>query len=186
MFSASKDCPTSCDCIQPTQYELHVMCGSRDLTKVPSSMPTETTELDLSHNNIQELNADDFNNCYNLSSLDISHNNLRYRTTLKNNPFKSLVNLKSIRLQGNNVYDKTVKNADFKKLLDDLPSRIKRLEVDIPSSTTKFVPGFQKFSMLSELGIHGKMQILANFTLFPLSLMKIKTFKCHLQITKKG
>ena len=184
-FSTFKDCPTSCECIQPTQNELHVMCGSRDLTKVPSSMPTETTELDLSHNFIQELNADDFNNCYNLSSLDISHNILRYKTTLTNNPLKPLVNLKSVRLQGNNAYDKTVKNADFKKLLDDLPSRIKRLEVDIPSSTTKFVPYFQKFSMLSELGMYGKIKNLANFTLSPLSLMKIKTFRCQLQITKK-
>ena len=183
--------------------------GSRGLKSVPPSLPVETTELDLSHNNIRKLYANDFENCSNLFSLDISnnklskmdqqvftslpqltclflfHNNLQYKTTFENNPLKPLVHLKSLKLQGNNGDDISLRHRDFKKVLANLSSGIERLEVDIPSSTNEFVPRFQKFSMLSELGMYGKMTTLANFTFSPLSMMKIETFKCQLLIAGK-
>ena len=167
-----KDCPTSCKCIRPTRYELNIACGSLDLKRIPSSMPTETTELDLSHNNIQELNADDFENCSNLSSLDLSNNKL---DKIDEHVFTSLPQLTCLFLSHNKLWYSRI----------DLSPGIERLEVDIPSSKKKFVLGFQKFTMLSELGIYGKMTTLANYTLFPLSLMKIKTLKCQLQLSRK-
>ena len=74
------------------------IASGMDLTEVPSNIPSNTTVLDLSHNNITVLKADSFNNLTDLRELRLSYNRLR---DVQNGSLNGLVNLRILSLSFN-------------------------------------------------------------------------------------
>ena len=197
----SQDCPHKCKCIQLQPRGLRVVCRSKELRSVPSPIPVDTTELDLSFNNIQVLFRLYFRNCSNLSWLDLSWNdiedadedafnslvNLKFLSLSNNrlwynyydfpqNLFKPLINLKSLNIHANNK--EYVVCFMFLHLLNLIPSHIETLHLDGPMDDC--FSGFERFSNLTELGIYRlTLNILTNYSLKPLSSLNIKKFRCQ-------
>ena len=69
-----------------------------DLSEVPDNIPSNTTILDLTHNNITVLKADSFSNLTDLRELRLSHNNIR---DVQNGSFNGLGNLEILSLSSN-------------------------------------------------------------------------------------
>ncbi|EDV22809.1 uncharacterized protein TRIADDRAFT_58750 [Trichoplax adhaerens] len=93
---AVNHCPDGCSC-----YGTEVDCNRRGLTTVPSLIPTDTTQLDLSHNNITVIPDFAFKNLARLQYLFLFNNQI---TTIKENIFDDLVSLVKISLEDNSLY----------------------------------------------------------------------------------
>ena len=200
-FMNSQDCPHMCECIQLQPHGLRVVCRSKELRWVPFSVPVDTTELDLSFNNIQVLFRKYFHNCFNLSWLDLSWNdmeganadafnslvNLKFLSLSNNrlrysdysfpqNLFKPLINLKSLNIHANNKDN--IVCSTFLHLLQLIPSHTETLHLD--GSMDDCFSGFERFSNLTELGIYRlTLDILTNYSLKSLSSLNIKKFRCQ-------
>ena len=96
------------------------IASEMDLAEVPSNIPSNTTVLDLSHNNITVLKADSFNNLTDLRELRLSHNHLR---EIQNGSLNGLVNLRILSLSFNCLT--LLKPGTFSRL-----TSLKRLLID--------------------------------------------------------
>ncbi|XP_035687744.1 slit homolog 2 protein-like [Branchiostoma floridae] len=64
-------CPTQCACADTT-----VNCTNLQFFSLPTNIPTDTTVLDLSYNNISALLPDAFSTLLSLTIVDLQHNNI--------------------------------------------------------------------------------------------------------------
>uniref|UniRef100_A0A8D3DP39 Slit homolog 2 (Drosophila) n=1 Tax=Scophthalmus maximus TaxID=52904 RepID=A0A8D3DP39_SCOMX len=87
-------CPAECSCLDTV-----VRCSNKGLTTLPKGLPKETTELDLSNNQISTLSNHSLSNMSELLTLILSYNRLRCI------PVRAFDGLKSLRLSlhGNDI-----------------------------------------------------------------------------------
>ncbi|KAM9343913.1 leucine-rich repeat-containing G-protein coupled receptor 6 [Pholidichthys leucotaenia] len=97
--SPASPCPSPCQCEEDGIY-IMVDCSEMGLSSVPSSLSPLTTYLDLSMNNISEIQPRAFHRLHLLSELRISGNQLRYISSLA---LQGLHNLKVLMLQNNQL-----------------------------------------------------------------------------------
>lgn len=64
-------CPRNCLCLEDFKF---VQCSNAQLTHIPMDLPKTAAIIDLSHNNIAELRAEDFANLSKVVEINISHN----------------------------------------------------------------------------------------------------------------
>ncbi|XP_049608707.1 leucine-rich repeat-containing G-protein coupled receptor 6 [Syngnathus scovelli] len=105
--AAASQCPSACQCEQDTIF-IMVDCSESGLSSVPSDISPLTTYLDLSMNNISEIEPRAFHRLHLLTELRISGNRLRY---ISGHALQGLHNLKVLMLQNNHI----------EKLPDDAP-----------------------------------------------------------------
>lgn len=92
-------CPAPCQC-QEDGILLIVDCSELGLSAVPSNLNPLTSYLDLSMNNISEIQPTAFHNLHFLSELRLSGNHLRH---IPGPVFQGLYNLKILMLQNNQL-----------------------------------------------------------------------------------
>ncbi|KAG5281995.1 hypothetical protein AALO_G00051090 [Alosa alosa] len=92
-------CPAPCQC-QEDGILLIVDCSELGLSAVPGNLSPLTSYLDLSMNNISEIQPNAFHNLHFLSELRLSGNHLRHIPGLV---FQGLYNLKVLMLQNNQL-----------------------------------------------------------------------------------
>ncbi|XP_067642874.1 uncharacterized protein [Eurosta solidaginis] len=90
-------CPKSCLCLE--DYK-HLLCNGAGLTQIPKDLPTTTLIIDLSENNITQLNTEDFANITKVREINLSGNRL---STIKKEIFSGLKHLQRIRLIDNQL-----------------------------------------------------------------------------------
>ncbi|XP_062595444.1 leucine-rich repeat-containing protein 3-like [Saccostrea cucullata] len=99
--TVTKACPSVCDCWRTGLCNgTYVSCDSRGLTEVPTNIPTDTCQLDLSYNKITTIQDNAFASLYNLRELDLYGNEI---TTIQDNVFASLYNLRKLDLANNEI-----------------------------------------------------------------------------------
>ncbi|XP_073707793.1 uncharacterized protein [Garra rufa] len=113
---------SNCTIYFPFEYSglLKVLCNRMSYRKIPSPLPHNTVNLDISYNYIHRIVEGDFNRLSNLIILNISHNNI---TEIHPNALSDLPNLEEFNLSHNKI--KTVST----KLLDGLVS-LSQLRLD--------------------------------------------------------
>ena len=156
------ECPNPCHCRSDTDgihvtWGYDVIDGNSRLTEVPSDIPLDTIQLDLSHHSIKKLNLTNLEKCFNLTWLDFSRGglesiepgalndvpNLKYlslfsnylqftRSSLPNNLFSNMYQLQTLHL---NLQHKGLdyEFSDFEGIMDELPRSLKTLSVDLNS-----------------------------------------------------
>ena len=77
-----------------------VNCAHQNLTRLPDSIPDESITLDLSHNSLFDLRRDLPNYFKSLHILDLSYNNLE---NINSNMFEGRYNTSDIRLHNNKL-----------------------------------------------------------------------------------
>ncbi|XP_077369693.1 leucine-rich repeat-containing G-protein coupled receptor 6 [Festucalex cinctus] len=105
--AAAPLCPLPCQCEQDNIF-IMVDCSELGLSSVPTNISPLTTYLDLSMNNISEIQPRAFHRLHLLTELRISGNQLRY---ISGHALQGLRNLKVLMLQNNHL----------EKLPDDVP-----------------------------------------------------------------
>uniref|UniRef100_H2YXG4 Uncharacterized protein n=1 Tax=Ciona savignyi TaxID=51511 RepID=H2YXG4_CIOSA len=88
-------CPAACICINGI-----VDCRDRGLTVLPATFPLDTTELDLSNNEIKEIERDAFDGLSQLSSLVMYGNKI---TSLPAGIFTHMHNLQMLLMNANKI-----------------------------------------------------------------------------------
>ncbi|XP_059162456.1 toll-like receptor 4 [Physella acuta] len=146
-------CPTQCYCTEDkTTQQFNVDCSSRHLQNIPD-LPPQTTRLDLSLNNINNIQSFFFSNLTQLSYLDLSFNKLYH---IFNNTFYGLHSLKWLSLMKNNlIYLKSTFELDAFNGLDQL--EVLHLECNSPSKDNAIYPdqAISKLKNLREINIDG-------------------------------
>ncbi|KAM7411832.1 hypothetical protein PAMA_021690 [Pampus argenteus] len=94
---ATPMCPSPCQCEEDGIFVM-VDCSELGLSSVPTNLSPLTTYLDLSMNNISEIQPRAFHRLHLLSELRISGNQLRY---ISGHALQGLYNLKVLRLDAN-------------------------------------------------------------------------------------
>ena len=89
----SENCPPSCHCIDSLTN-----CNRKNLRKLLSGIPDNTTVLVMSHNNISSVQRNDFNELPNLRMLIIANSSLTFFDT---QVIKKFTNLTVLDLRGN-------------------------------------------------------------------------------------
>lgn len=97
--SVAAECPSPCQCEEDGIFII-VDCSELGLSAVPTNLSPLTTYLDLSMNNISEIQPRTFHRLHLLSELRISGNQLRYISGLA---LQGLHNLKVLMLQNNQL-----------------------------------------------------------------------------------
>ncbi|XP_047216612.1 leucine-rich repeat-containing G-protein coupled receptor 6 [Girardinichthys multiradiatus] len=92
-------CPAPCQCEKDGIFII-VDCSEMGLSSVPAGLSPFTTYLDLSMNNISEIQPRTFHRLHLLSELRISGNQLRY---ISGNALEGLHNLRVLMLQNNQL-----------------------------------------------------------------------------------
>ncbi|XP_070766254.1 leucine-rich repeat-containing G-protein coupled receptor 6 [Enoplosus armatus] len=92
-------CPSPCQCEEDGIFVM-VDCSELGLSSVPTNLSPLTTYLDLSMNNISEIQPRAFHRLHLLSELRISGNQLRY---ISGHALQGLHNLKVLMLQNNQL-----------------------------------------------------------------------------------
>ncbi|XP_059162454.1 toll-like receptor 4 [Physella acuta] len=146
-------CPTKCYCTEEkTTQQFNVDCSNRQLQNIPD-LPPQTTRLDLSLNNINNIQSFFFSNFTQLSYLDISFNKLYH---IFNNTFYGLHSLKWLSLMRNNlIYLNSTFELDAFNGLDQL--EVLHLECNSPSKDNIVYPdqAISKLKNLREINIDG-------------------------------
>uniref|UniRef100_A0A3B4WKA4 Leucine rich repeat containing G protein-coupled receptor 6 n=1 Tax=Seriola lalandi dorsalis TaxID=1841481 RepID=A0A3B4WKA4_SERLL len=96
---AASLCPSPCQCEEDGIFVM-VDCSELGLSSVPANLSPLTTYLDLSMNNISEIQPRAFHRLHLLSELRISGNQLRY---ISGHALQGLHNLKVLMLQNNQL-----------------------------------------------------------------------------------
>nr|ABB21095.1 variable lymphocyte receptor A [Eptatretus stoutii] len=86
-----------CTCNDQTK---NVDCSSKELTAIPSNIPTDTDRLELDYNKLSSLSAKAFHSLSSLTFLDLSYNQLQ---ALPVGVFDHLVNLNELHLRQNQL-----------------------------------------------------------------------------------
>ncbi|RXN18949.1 leucine-rich repeat-containing G- coupled receptor 6 [Labeo rohita] len=94
-----KQCPSACQC-EEDGILLLVDCSEQGLSSVPADLSPLTSYLDLSMNNISEIQPNAFHNLHFLSELRLSGNHLRH---IPGPVLQGLYNLKVLMLQNNQL-----------------------------------------------------------------------------------
>lgn len=89
-------CPAICLCISDT-----ICCSSTGLTKLPTSLPTFSTTLDLSHNYLSYLGAGSFEKMPRLENLRLASNEL---SSLGEGVFQNATGLRILDLSSNKLH----------------------------------------------------------------------------------
>uniref|UniRef100_A0A673BDU1 Leucine rich repeat containing G protein-coupled receptor 6 n=1 Tax=Sphaeramia orbicularis TaxID=375764 RepID=A0A673BDU1_9TELE len=97
--SGTPMCPSPCQCEEDGIFVM-VDCSELGLSSVPTNLSPLTTYLDLSMNNISEIQPRAFHRLHLLSELRISGNQLRY---ISGHALQGLHNLKVLMLQNNQL-----------------------------------------------------------------------------------
>lgn len=66
-------CPTTCFCSNDLKS---INCTRRQLTEIPINLPPIATKIDLSHNQLTQLNVTNLEYCTNLSELLLNNNQI--------------------------------------------------------------------------------------------------------------
>ncbi|XP_034028399.1 leucine-rich repeat-containing G-protein coupled receptor 6 [Thalassophryne amazonica] len=121
-------CPSLCHC-EEDGMEVMVDCSESGLSSVPADLSPLTTYLDLSMNNISEIQPGAFHKLHLLSELRISGNQLRY---ISGHTFQGLPHLKVLMLQNNQL----------ERLPDDAPWDLPNLmSLRLDANLLSEVPG---------------------------------------------
>ncbi|XP_076372429.1 protein slit-like isoform X3 [Tachypleus tridentatus] len=88
-------CPVECECRGRT-----IDCSNRGLQFVPRNLPPEVKRIDLDHNNITSIKADDFQGLHRLKILQLRNNGI---VTIERGAFRDAVSLERLRLNGNKL-----------------------------------------------------------------------------------
>ncbi|XP_075998472.1 leucine-rich repeat-containing protein 17-like [Genypterus blacodes] len=98
-FRNKPDATTSCH----TYFYPHLRmdCSSRGLTEVPTGIPEDIVEMDLSHNSIRHLKARDFKGAKSLRTLNLSNNNMERIDTAS---LSGLLHLRELDLSDNSLH----------------------------------------------------------------------------------
>ncbi|XP_034482512.1 leucine-rich repeat-containing G-protein coupled receptor 6 isoform X2 [Drosophila innubila] len=108
-------CPRSCLCMEDFKY---VQCTHAQLTHVPLDLPKMVAIIDLSHNDIAELRAEDFANLSKVVEINLSHNLLKHVDKEAFNGLERLLRLRLANNQLTNIEPDTFAGATDLKLLD--------------------------------------------------------------------
>ncbi|XP_066950508.1 protein slit-like isoform X2 [Macrobrachium rosenbergii] len=120
-------CPASCRC-DGTRLD----CSGRDLTEIPTNLPTASTTLDLSYNQLFSLEGSTlFMRLKDLTHLDLSHNRL---TGLTADFFRGARSLANLDLSGNHISCLSSKIIEHLPRLTDLDISSNPLNCDCRSS----------------------------------------------------
>ncbi|CAB3399989.1 unnamed protein product [Caenorhabditis bovis] len=96
MCSDSGDyCPIGCTCLDNV-----VRCSNKDLTEFPAGIPSDTIELFLDSNKIQDIPIHQISRLSNLVKLDLSHNQI---VSIENNTFSNLTRLSTLIISYNKL-----------------------------------------------------------------------------------
>ncbi|XP_070690924.1 trophoblast glycoprotein-like [Pempheris klunzingeri] len=91
------ECPLGCECFAVTRT---VKCVSKDLLKVPQSIPGYTRTVIITGNNINQIGPDSFTELENVTNIILSNNRI---TEMASHSFSSLINLRFLDLSGNQL-----------------------------------------------------------------------------------
>ncbi|XP_012991645.4 leucine-rich repeat-containing G-protein coupled receptor 6 isoform X2 [Esox lucius] len=159
-------CPLQCQCEEDGIFIL-VDCSELGLTVVPDNISTQTTYLDLSMNNLSELEPGAFHRLLHLTELRISGNKLRYISgealhglnslrvlMLQNNQLErlpsedpwNLPSLLSLRLDANLLTEVPARSFSFVRSLRHLWLDDNFL-TEIPVSALDFLPNLQAMTL---------------------------------------
>ena len=182
MISCFAVCPELCKCSHYIDEGSILDCSAAGLKTVPDMIPDDVLVIDLSHNEIEELQNDSFANCVTVKKLVVSNNKisvirndmLRGMPNLEifemennladyypdvhfpDNTFDGISNLKSLSIQLNAGYGLYLHYFDI--MMRKLPRTLEELNVDIPM----FSFGMEKewpqrlieFTKLRKLGVY--------------------------------
>lgn len=106
-------CPSKCFCERSADSStIFVNCSSLNLTEIPADLPTTTTHLDLSENQIKQIDQR-LKSLLNLKFLSLTKNQLE---NLVDHPFGSLTRLEHLDLSLNRL--ETISSTCFISLVD--------------------------------------------------------------------
>ncbi|XP_014341487.2 leucine-rich repeat and immunoglobulin-like domain-containing nogo receptor-interacting protein 1 [Latimeria chalumnae] len=97
LLGSALSCPIKCEC---SNREGFLLCDHKRLTTVPTGVPPETKNLDLSNNRIKNLNPDEFSSLWHLEELDLSENII---SNIEPGAFNNLLNLQTLKLRRNKL-----------------------------------------------------------------------------------
>ena len=118
-----------------------VNCSSMDLHRVPQNIPTTTTHLYLSFNNINRLQNGDLQNFTALIFIDMSYSNI---SEVQDFSFKGLLQLKVVNLTGNNISRLDITTFDNARNIEEL---------HLASNFLDYIPDFGHLPKLSLLDL---------------------------------
>nr|ABB21139.1 variable lymphocyte receptor A [Eptatretus stoutii] len=139
-----------CTCNDQTK---NVDCSYKELTAIPSNIPTDTDRLLLGSNKLSSLSAKAFHSLSSLTFLDLSYNQLQ---TLPAGVFDELKNLENLRIQQNQLQALPVGVFDHLVSLDKLV---------LSDNQLKYLPPkvFDSLTKITYLGLgNNKLQRLPN------------------------
>lgn len=121
-------------------------CSKLKLSAIPKNIPNTTVHLNLSHNSLQQIDDDAFDECCeNVKVLNLSHNEI---STLNRRHFENMKNLEVIFLDSNRF---TEFDADTFQSLKNLKQlNLNRNSIELKGSSTR---GFLIQSSLEELNL---------------------------------
>jgi Leucine-rich repeat (LRR) protein len=96
---SGRTCLNICECFGEEDY-LVADCAGRDLNKIPENNNITLYYIDLSNNNINEIQKYDLRHYISIRTLNLSNNGM---SNIDENLFQELVNLKHIYLSENNI-----------------------------------------------------------------------------------
>ncbi|XP_076316918.1 protein slit-like isoform X4 [Tachypleus tridentatus] len=88
-------CPVECECRSRT-----IDCSNRGLQFVPRYLPPEVKRIDLDHNNISTVRAEDFRGLHRLKILQLQNNGI---TVIERGAFRDAVSLERLDLSNNKL-----------------------------------------------------------------------------------
>ncbi|XP_056131073.1 leucine-rich repeat-containing G-protein coupled receptor 6-like [Lampris incognitus] len=151
-------CPSPCQCEEDSIFVM-VDCSELGLSSVPANLSPLTTYLDLSMNNISEIQPRAFHRLHLLSELRISGNQLRY---ISGHALQGLRNLKVLMLQNNQL--ERLPDEDHW----DLPNLL-----SLVSGHIEDLPSFYHCSALQEIGLqHNQIRRIESSTFQQLTSLR--------------
>lgn len=91
-------CPADCYCIQNSHFFLN--CSNRDLTQIPKNISNNVDEIDLSNNNISQVDASSFASLPKLYKINLANNQI---DDVEREAFRGAENLRIIDLTNNSL-----------------------------------------------------------------------------------
>uniref|UniRef100_A0A673IZM8 LRRCT domain-containing protein n=1 Tax=Sinocyclocheilus rhinocerous TaxID=307959 RepID=A0A673IZM8_9TELE len=140
---------SNCTIYFPFEYSGHlkVLCSRMSYRKIPSPLPHNTVNLDISYNAIHQIVEGDFIRLSNLIILNISHNRI---SEIHSNALSDLANLEELNLSNNKIKTVTTKLLNGLANLSHL-----RLDSNYLETTENHQEELQSppFILLSELRV---------------------------------
>ncbi|XP_055929903.1 leucine-rich repeat-containing G-protein coupled receptor 5-like isoform X1 [Argiope bruennichi] len=135
----SQPCPKDCVC-SGNPDALRVDCSNLNLTSVPPDIGPMTSILDLSWNNIRELNDGEFARLTRLQELNMANNHLEI---IPETAFLKLSTLRTLHLQNNRF--RSIPSLSFASLVNLENLYLSYNNIDIPTEDTfALLPRLQK------------------------------------------